>query len=162
MNSCRGCGGTELTRVLDLGNVPAADHFPLNTEPVSPEETAHALAMDLCGRCGLAQLADDDTVNEEPRGIESQALRDQAAEAVQRIADAGWLRGTTVREFGSPCTGGTWLPLLADHGYREAAEVDGAEDAPTWCSTHSASCTMPTSGPPSNSAPRQPRPTECY
>jgi hypothetical protein len=107
--------------------VPAADHFPLNTEPVSPQETMHELAMDLCGCCGLAQLADDDTRAEEPRGIESQAFRDQAADAVQRVAEAGWLRGNTAREFGSPCTGGTWMPLLADRGYRRA-EVGEAAD----------------------------------
>ncbi|GAB3018696.1 class I SAM-dependent methyltransferase [Mycobacterium bourgelatii] len=116
MSGCRGCGGTELTRVLDLGNLPAADDFPLATQPISASESAHALAMDLCGCCGLAQLADDDTITAEPRGIEPQALRDQAADAVQRVADAGLLRGTTIREFGSP-HGGTWLPLLAERGF---------------------------------------------
>ncbi len=126
MSSCRGCGGNELTQVLDLGNVPAADDFPLATEPVSRSESAHALAMDLCGHCGLAQLANDDTVTAEPRGIEPQALRDQAVDAVQRVADAGWLRGATVREFGSP-HGGTWLPLLAERGYTEVTETDVAD-----------------------------------
>lgn len=128
MSSCRACGDSQLIRVLDLGNVPAADDFPLATEPVSPSESAHALAMDLCGGCGLAQLADDDTVTAEPRGIEPQALRDQAADAVQRVADAGWLRGTTVREFGSP-HGGTWLPLLAERGF--AVAPGSATDHPT-------------------------------
>ena len=52
--------------------------------------------MDLCTACGLAQLAEDDTVTDKPRGIESHALRDQAADAVQRVADAGGLRGATV------------------------------------------------------------------
>jgi C-methyltransferase C-terminal domain/Putative zinc binding domain len=118
VNCCRGCGDTALTQILNLGKVPAADRFPLNTEPVSPEEAMHPLAMDLCGCCGLAQLAEDDTDSEEPLGIESQAFRDQAAEAVQRVAEAGWFRGNTLREFGSPCTGGSWLPVLAGHGYR--------------------------------------------
>lgn len=118
MSRCLGCGSTELQRVLDLGNVPAADHFPSADEPVSPHEGSHPLAMDLCGACGLAQLAEDDTVTDEPRGVEPQALRDQAADAVQRVADAGWLRGATVREFGSP-HGGTWLPLLAERGFVE-------------------------------------------
>ncbi|BDB44721.1 transferase [Mycobacterium kiyosense] len=103
--------------------MPAADHFPPADQPVDPQETAHALAMDLCGRCGLAQLADDDTVTEEPRGVEPQALRDQAADAVQRVADRGWLRGRTVREFGSP-HGGTWLSLLAERGLAEAEVAD--------------------------------------
>ena len=78
MMACRGCGKTELIRVLDLGKVPAADHFPLATDPVRAEEASHSLAMDVCRVCGLAQLADDDTVADEPRGVEPQALKDQA------------------------------------------------------------------------------------
>ncbi|ADG76725.1 Aminotransferase class-III OS=Tsukamurella paurometabola (strain ATCC 8368 / DSM / CCUG 35730/ CIP 100753 / JCM 10117 / KCTC 9821 / NBRC 16120 / NCIMB 702349 / NCTC 13040) OX=521096 GN=Tpau_0071 PE=4 SV=1 [Tsukamurella paurometabola] len=113
--ACRGCGSGDLHRVLDLGAVPAADHFPPAESPVTQEESAHPLAMDLCGACGLAQLAADDTVTDEPRGVEPQALKDQAADAVARAASAGWLNGKTVREFGSP-HGGTWLPLLAERG----------------------------------------------
>ena len=102
--------------MLDLGKVPAADHFPLATEPVRSDETSHALAMDVCNACGLAQLADDDTVADEPRGVEPQALKDQAEDAIQRVAAAGWLRGNTVLEFGSP-HGGTWIPLLTERGF---------------------------------------------
>lgn len=126
--SCRGCGGAELSRVLDLGAVPAADNFPAATEPVSPAESSHPLAMYLCGQCGLAQLADDDTMTAEPRGVEPQALRDQAADAVQRVAEAGWLRGATVREFGSP-HGGTWLPLLTERGFEPAEFADVVLDS---------------------------------
>ena len=113
---CRGCGGSALCRVLDLGMVPAADHFPLATDPCAPDEVCHPLAMELCQSCGLAQLSDDDTVTAEPRGTEPQALKDQARAAVRRVADTGWLRGRTVREFGSP-HGGTWIPLLAERGF---------------------------------------------
>jgi hypothetical protein len=120
MTACRGCGESDLKRVLDLGEVPAADHFPLASEPVRCEETAHALAMDVCKACGLAQLADDDTVADEPRGVEPLALKDQAEDAIQRVAAAGWLRGDTVLEFGSP-HGGTWIPLLTERGYRTAS-----------------------------------------
>jgi hypothetical protein len=127
VNPCRGCGGTDMHQVLDLGIVPAADDFPPATEPVSPQETSHPLAMQLCVRCGLAQLADDDTVTAEPRGVEPRALQDQAADAVHRVADAGWLRGTTVREFGSP-HGGTWVPLLAERGFAAATRADVALD----------------------------------
>jgi hypothetical protein len=116
MTSCRGCAESDLKRVLDLGKVPAADYFPLATEPVRSDETSHALAMDVCTACGLAQLADDDTVADEPRGVEPQALKDQAADAIQRVAAAGWLRGDTVLEFGSP-HGGTWIPLLTERGF---------------------------------------------
>ena len=116
MNACRACGHGDLWRVLDLGAVPAADYFPPADEPVDGGDATHHLAMDLCADCGLAQLADDDTVTSEPRGVEPQALRDQAADAVRQVADAGWLRGSSVREFGSP-HGGTWLPLLAQRGF---------------------------------------------
>ncbi|SNT31059.1 class I SAM-dependent methyltransferase [Rhodococcoides kyotonense] len=116
---CRGCGSDRLTTVLDLGSVPAADHFPEFDESTVAEDARHALAMVLCTDCSLAQLADDDTVTDEPRGIEPKALTDQAAEAVAVVANSGWLRGETVREFGSP-HGGTWLPLLAARGVRDA------------------------------------------
>src|SRR5215475_11189634 len=110
MITCRGCGDSALSRVLDLGKVPAADHFPPATDPVRADETSHPLAMDVCGACGLAQLAEDDTVTDEPRGIEPQALKDQAEAAVKEVEAAGWLRGNLVLEFGSP-HGGTWIPL---------------------------------------------------
>lgn len=117
--ACRGCGKTELSRVLDLGKVPAADNFPPATDPVRVDEASHALAMDLCRHCGLAQLADDDTVTDEPRGVEPQALKDQAEQAIERVEAAGWLRGETVLEFGSP-HGGSWIPLLTTRGFAHA------------------------------------------
>ncbi|CAN5178934.1 class I SAM-dependent methyltransferase [soil metagenome] len=119
MNRCRGCSGATLHPVLDLGRVAAADYFPLAQSPVTDAESSHPLRMDLCTECGLAQLAEDDTQTEEPRGIEPLALREQAADAVRRTAEAGWLRGSTVREFGSP-HGGSWLPLLAERGFEAA------------------------------------------
>ncbi|RDI67728.1 class I SAM-dependent methyltransferase [Nocardia pseudobrasiliensis] len=118
---CRACGSTMLRTVLDLGEMPAADHFPHREESFDADPL-HALAMALCERCGLAQLAEDDTVTDEPRGVEPRALREQAADAVRRIAATGMLRGRTVREFGSP-HGGTWLPLLAAHGCLEIAHA---------------------------------------
>lgn len=115
--TCRGCGGRRLQRVLDLGEVPAADHFPPADSPVEQAETSHPLAMDVCADCGLAQLADDDTRTAEPRGVEPEALTSQAADAIRRVGEAGWLAGGgTVCEFGSP-HGGSWMPLLADRGY---------------------------------------------
>lgn len=130
MRGCRGCAGHRMHRVLDLGAMPAADHFPPADAPVNIDEARHLLAMDLCATCGLAQLAQDDTVTAEPRGVEPQALRDQAADAVARVAAAGWLNGKTVREFGSP-HGGSWLGLLAQRGFTELA--DGAADVVLDC-----------------------------
>lgn len=109
---CRSCGSVMNTQVLDLGWVPAADHFPPQTLPPDRDGPGHHLTMFLCTECGLAQLGPDDTTAEEPRGIEPQALRDQAANAVAVLADGGWLRGHTVREFPSP-HGGSWLSLLS-------------------------------------------------
>jgi hypothetical protein len=129
MTECAGCDKADLSRVLDLGKVPASDNFPLACIPVSADEAAHALSMDLCGNCGLAQLADDDTVTDEPRGVEPQALKDQADDAVRQVEAAGWLRGASVREFGSP-HGGSWLPLLAERGY---ASVAGSADVVLDC-----------------------------
>ena len=118
--------------MLDLGLVPAADHFPRADQPVRASEAAHPLAMQMCGHCGLAQLAEDDTCTAEPRGVEPEVLKRQAGEAVRQVAAAGWLTGGSVREFGSP-HGGSWLPLLAPRGYRDAAETgagaDGGADA---------------------------------
>ncbi|WP_245673241.1 methyltransferase C-terminal domain-containing protein [Nocardia lijiangensis] len=107
-----------MSTVLDLGKVPVADHFPPIGSPIEPGESGHPLRMDHCAACGLAQLAEDDTVTAEPRGVEPRALRDQAADAVATVAAAGLLTGSTAREFGSP-HGGTWLPLLAARGFTE-------------------------------------------
>ncbi|WP_319454917.1 MULTISPECIES: transferase [unclassified Mycobacterium] len=119
MNQCRGCGESAPVTVLDLGKVPAADYFPSASDPVCSDEAAHSLAMELCRVCGLAQLADDDTITDEPRGVEPRALRDQAEAAIEQVAAAGWLRGDTIIEFGSPhsCT---WIPQLNDRGFTSA------------------------------------------
>lgn len=120
MIACRGCGVAVFDQVLDLGSMPAADYFPPVGLPLTPAETTHRLAMSLCRECGLAQLVDDDTVPEEPRGVEPHALRTQACAAVRAVADAGYLTGDTVTEFGSP-HGGTWIPLLTARGFRVPA-----------------------------------------
>ena len=43
---CRGCSSTELTPVLDLGKVPAADNFPLARSVIETTEIAHPLRLD--------------------------------------------------------------------------------------------------------------------
>lgn len=113
--TCRYCGSRRLHRVLDLGSVPAADFFPLAVSPPA-EDAVHPLAMALCADCALAQLEADDTDTEEPRAVEPQALRDQAADAVGRVRDAGLLTGRTVYEFSSP-HGGSWLDLVIPRGF---------------------------------------------
>lgn len=124
-HACRACHSHDGAVVLDLGNQPAADNFPAASDP-GPDPT-HPLQMWLCGSCGLAQLFVDPTVPEEPRGAEPAALIEQAADAVARVAAAGWLSGHDVRmaEYGSP-HGGSWLPLLAERGIPAVAEGEPA------------------------------------
>jgi hypothetical protein len=111
---CRACHAQSGHLVLNLGKQPACDHFPtyddLEPDPVYP------LQMWLCDSCRLAQLLDDTTVPEEPRGAEPAALVAQAQDAVRRVAAAGLLPpGGRVIEYGSP-HGGSWLGLLTERG----------------------------------------------
>ena len=112
--ACRACRGHAGDLVLDLGEQPACDYFPRADDP--GPDAVHPLQMWLCATCGLAQLAADPTVPEEPRGAEPAALVAQARDAVQRVAAAGLLAGNgTAAEYGSP-HGGSWLHLLAGYG----------------------------------------------
>jgi len=118
--ACRACRGPHGEIVLDLGEQPACDYFPPAADP--GPDPVHPLAMWLCERCGLAQLADDPTTPEEPRGKEPAALTAQAAEAVAVVAGAGLApAGGRVREYGSP-HGGSWLGLLHDRGLVAAGD----------------------------------------
>ena len=123
-SACRFCRSRSGTVVLDLGDQPPCDYFPRRDDP--GPDPVHPLQMWLCAACGLAQLAADPTVPEEPRGTEPAALVAQAADAVGRVAAAGLLpSGARVAEYGSPHAG-SWLGLLADRGL---APVPGDEPA---------------------------------
>jgi hypothetical protein len=123
-HGCRACRGQAGDVVLDLGLQPACDYFPASGDP--GPEPVYPLQMWLCAACGLAQLLDDPTVPEEPKGTEPAALVAQAADAVARVAAAGLLpAGARVAEYGSP-HGGSWLGLLAGRGLRP---VDGTGPA---------------------------------
>lgn len=122
---CRFCRLARGMIVLDLGEQPASDYFPAASDP--GPDPVYPLRMWLCASCGLAQLAEDPTVPDEPRGLEPAALLEQAADAVSRTATAGLLAaGRTVAEYGSP-HGGSWLGLLADRGLRVAAAGETAD-----------------------------------
>lgn len=126
MLTCRACDSTQGKIVLDLGQMPAADAFPLLEAPGPDPE--FPLRMWQCAVCGLAQLAEDPTTPDEPRGVEPAALVAQARDAVQRVS--GLLHpGMTVAEYGSP-HGGSWLPLLIEAGLRP---VDGPADVIVDC-----------------------------
>jgi hypothetical protein len=113
---CRSCRARRGDVVLDLGKQPASDFFPPVGDP--GPDPVYPLRMWLCAECGLAQLAEDPTVPEEPRGVEPAALVAQAKDAISRVIASGLVHaGAGVVEYGSP-HGGTWLPLLAEHELR--------------------------------------------
>lgn len=105
-HGCRACRRQDGHIVLDLGDQPACDYFPKYDD--SGPDPVYPLQMWLCAHCGLAQLLEDPTTPEEPRGAEPAALIAQAADAVARVTAAGLLpAGARVAEYGSP-HGGSW------------------------------------------------------
>ena len=124
-HSCRACRSAAGRLVLDLGDQPACDYFPAAGDP--GPDPVYPLQMWLCASCGLAQLAADPTVPEEPRGAEPAALVAQAADAVDRISADGLLAGARrVAEYGSP-HGGSWLGLLAQRGLTPVGDGEQAD-----------------------------------
>ena len=128
ITACRFCRSSDGELVLDLGAQPLSELFPRGDDP-GPDRRVR-LRLWLCAGCGLAQLADDADVTEEPVGTEPAALTAQRADAVDTLAKAGVLPATgAIVEFPSP-HGGTWVDLLAEHGLRAgpapaAVVVDG-------------------------------------
>ncbi|GAB3254458.1 class I SAM-dependent methyltransferase [Nocardioides dilutus] len=103
--------------MLDLGDQPAADRFPLVSD--AGPDPRHPLAMWWCAACGLAQLMDDATVAEEPRAIEPRAAVRQAYDAVAELVALELLVPGGFVEFASP-HGGSWGEALAAHGFLPA------------------------------------------
>src|SRR6202140_1831258 len=102
--ACRACGGPAGHLVLDLGRQPASDYFPRSGDP--GPDPVYPLQMWLCSSCGLAQLLTDPPVREEPGATEPAAHVAQAADAVERVPAAGFLRANKmVAEYGSPPAG---------------------------------------------------------
>lgn len=117
---CRACRGERGTTVLDLGDQPAADHFP-PVGDAGPDQR-FALSMWWCERCSLAQLAQDETTTEEPRGVEPKAVVLQARAALSQVADAGMFEErSTVLEFPSP-HGGSWIDDAVPYGLHEVQD----------------------------------------
>lgn len=114
---CRGCRSADGQVVLDLGDQPAADHFPAAADP--GPDPRHPLALWWCADCGLAQLLADATTPEEPRAIEPRAAVRQAHDAVGELLDAGLLAPGPFLEFASP-HGGSWGDALRARGFRPA------------------------------------------
>jgi hypothetical protein len=113
---CRSCGDGAGDIVLDLGMQPACEYFPpidaTVADPVFP------LRLWLCASCGLAQLADDADLPDQPEGLEPAALVHQRRAAVAAVQVAGLLPdGGTVVEGATP-HGGTWRAELEHLGLR--------------------------------------------
>lgn len=124
---CCACGSVDTAVVLDLGAVPPSDVFPHLVDP-GPDPLS-PLALMVCAACALVQIEHDDTEPEQPRGMEPQALIDQAETALLAAEASGWLGtvtsgSSTAREFPSP-HGGTWIPPMQQRGF---SVTDGVAD----------------------------------
>lgn len=118
MSPCRSCAATSGDLVLDLGDQPACEYFPRLDDP--GPEPVFPLRLWLCRACGLAQLADDAVLPDEPVGTEPAALARQRADAIAAVRAMGLLpAGATVVEGATP-HGGSWLPELTELGLRPA------------------------------------------
>ncbi len=113
--TCRGCGGPDPRRTVDLGRQPASDDFPRATDP--DPDLRWPLELWFCPQCALVQLGPVPAMAEEPvRAVESATHRAHTRAAVAAVlADHPQLAGAPVREFASH-HGGSWLPALAERG----------------------------------------------
>ncbi|GAB3927633.1 class I SAM-dependent methyltransferase [Kribbella albertanoniae] len=109
--NCRGCGGTDVVPVVDLGDQPTADLFPTADTP--GPDPRHPLSLWLCRVCTLVQLGPVEAqIAEEPLAVESATSLAHAETSVKEIlSDYPELNGSVVFEFGSP-HGGSWLDHL--------------------------------------------------
>ncbi|WP_300016028.1 transferase [Pseudonocardia sp.] len=99
---------------------PACEYFPPLDDPVT--DPVFPLRLWLCAACGLAQLADDAEIPDEPEGLEPAALARQRADAVATAHAAGLLPvGATVAEGATP-HGGSWQAELESLGLRFVAD----------------------------------------
>lgn len=101
--TCRHCRAEVGDVVLDLGSQPSAETFP-SAASDSRDDPRHPLAMWLCARCGLAQLADDPgTVEEQTMVVEPLSMQQQTELTLDLAAEHGLLApGARVAEYGSP------------------------------------------------------------
>lgn len=103
--------------VLDIGEQPPSDLFPLPTDPLP--DPRHRLRMVLGTTTGLLQLEHDPTTPEEIVGVEPAALVRQAEVCVANAVTAGLIRrGSRVIHYPSP-HGGSWHRQLEPFGLTE-------------------------------------------
>jgi len=124
--ACRGCGLTEVERVVDLGAQPAADHFP--PADTIGEDPRWPLELWFCAACTLVQLGPVDAqLPEPPLAIESATSLAHAESSVKEILrDFPELVGARVYEFASH-HGGSWLQHLGAAGCRPVVGAGRAD-----------------------------------
>ncbi|KON74103.1 MULTISPECIES: hypothetical protein [Cellulosimicrobium] len=102
------------TVVLDLGEQPPSDLFPLPDDP--RPDPVFRLRLVQSAVSGLVQLEDDPTTPEEVLGVEPVALVRQAEQCVADAATAGFVApGARALEYPSP-HGGSWTTQLTERG----------------------------------------------
>lgn len=122
---CRSCRGDSGEIVLDLGRQPACEYFPPLRDPVLDQ--VFPLRLWLCRRCGLAQLADDADLPDQPEGMEPMALARQRRDAIATARAAGILPPNATVVEGITPHGGSWRAELADLGLRMAQDCAAAD-----------------------------------
>jgi hypothetical protein len=122
---CRFCRSSDGEIVLDLGEQPACEYFP----PVDDltDDARFPLRLWLCTACGLAQLADDAELSDQPEGVEPVALAEQRRDAVAAVHAAGLLPAGGSFVEGATPHGGSWRGELEALGLRPAAGADPAD-----------------------------------
>jgi hypothetical protein len=124
--TCRGCGASDLTRVLDLGPQPGSDVFPLADDDTVDERWP--LELWLCATCALVQLGPvTPRLPEPPLAVESQTSKAHARASVAALLGVGPAAGArSVVEFASH-HGGSWLEHLRAAGVTPAADGERAD-----------------------------------
>jgi hypothetical protein len=124
---CRGCRSASVDAVVDLGDVPASDSFPLVSEDPSGDRT-YPLELRICRDCKLIQLGPGESPPpEQPGPVESQTMLRHAAESTDLVVSReGLTAGDTLIDLHS-AHGGSWGPDLRRHGLR-AVSADGKAD----------------------------------
>lgn len=123
---CRSCASTEITRELDLGEVPASDHFP-SVDTASPDPS-WPLELWVCHRCHLIQLGPaTELPPEEPGPVDSATAMEHARRSVRDIVHReGLTPGMTFIEYDSG-HGGSWKPEFERAGLVQRIPGDGAD-----------------------------------
>lgn len=124
--ACRSCGSTHVGLVVDLGEVPPSDTFPLVSDP-GPEARL-PLELYLCSECSLLQLGPEAVLApEQPSAVDSNTARSHAAWSVSEILRHERVEpGDTVIELDSG-HGASWLPGFEAAGLRPQPKTGTAD-----------------------------------